>query len=334
VRNPSVPVSRVDRRRDQWLRLSGLLDDVEREGLASLTPAELAELGSLHRKAASHLAQAKGGAHDPGLVGYLNGLVVRSHNTVYRVPSRFSGVAVAGFFLSTYPRMVRRLWPFVLASVVLLYGSAAVAFLVAYADPVAGRALVPPQFRAVMGPGMPTDYGSKPLPESYMPLVSTFIMQNNIRVGFMAFAGGVLGGTVTFYQLLQNGLMVGGLAGAVHHYGDPMPFWVLILPHGVVELWAIALAGAAGFRIGWAVLVPGRLSRWTALRKSAGEAVLVMLGTVGLFVVAGLIEGFITPSALPDAAKLGVAGSSGVLMLVYLYGPLGRRRAVGEEEAP
>lgn len=332
MRDSSKPTSRIDRRRDEWLRLSGLLDIVERDGLISLTPGELAELGGLHRKAASHLAQAKAGPHDPGLVAYINGLVVRSHNTVYRVPSHFSAAGLARFFTSTYPRMVRKLWPFVLASAVLLYGSAFAAFLVAYTDPISARALVPAQFRSVIGPGMPVDYKERPLPEAAMPVLSSFIMQNNIKVGFMAFAGGVLGGTVTFYQLVENGVMVGGIAGGVHHYGDPLPFWVLILPHGVVELWAITLAGAAGFRLGWAVLVPGRLARGTALLRAGREAVLVALGTVALFVVAGLIEGFITPSALPDMVKLGVGGASGLLTLLYLYGPLGRRGGADAEE--
>lgn len=326
--------SRVDRRQQDWHRLAGLLDRAESEGLAKLTAGELAELSRLHRRVSSHLAQAKGGSTDAEVIEYLNGLVVRSHNTVYRVPSRAQWRRVGEFFTDTYPRKLRRLWPFVLISAIVFFGSSIFAFVLSYSDPALGKLFIPPQFAGALRPGGTSDYEESPLPAGTMAPLSAFIMQNNIKVGFMAFAGGALGGTVTLYALLQNGLMVGGLSGAMHHYGDVLPYYSLIIPHGVVELWAIVIAGACGLRLGWAVIAPGRYTRWEALKQAAPDAAAVMLGTVVLFVVAGLIEGFVTPAPIGPYAKIGVGIVSGVLMVAYQYGPLARGPEPGEGSEP
>lgn len=326
---------RIEQRRSDWARLAALLDRVEGRGLSSLSPDELSELARLHRRVASHLSQAKSGAHDPSVVSYLNGLVGRSHNVVYRVPSRVQPRALVNFALTGYPRLVQRMWPYVLVAALLLFGSAFFAYVAALSDPTLALLLVPPQFHSVIGPGAGSGLPAEGIPVGMQTALSAFIMQNNIKVGLMAFAGGIFAGAYTIYSLVQNGLMVGGIAGAVHHYGDPWPFMSLVVPHGVIELWAIVLAGAAGFRLGWSLVAPGRLRRLASLRVGAIEAVQVVLGTALLFVVAALIEGFVTPSALPAGAKLAVGPLSGLVMLVYLYWPRrgGDQASVGASQS-
>ncbi len=314
--------SRLETRKGQWARLSELLSLVERSGRGALSPDELAELGRLHRKVSSHLAQAQAGASDPEAVAFLNGLVVRSHNTIYRVPSGFRPMAVLDFLFAGYPRIVCRLWPYVLLATVAMYGTATYAFVVTLADPTYANLFVPAPFLAAAAP----TEGERPeIPPAIMGALSGFIMQNNIKVGRAAFAGGLLGGTVTMYHMIQNGAMVGGLAGAVQHYGNPKAFYALIVPHGVIELTAIVLMGAAGFRLGWSILAPGRLSYRLSIARGAREAGLLALGTVPLFVVAALIEGFVTPAAwLGEDAKLWLGAATGVALLAYLCIPRGR----------
>jgi uncharacterized membrane protein SpoIIM required for sporulation len=193
------------------------------------------------------------------------------------------------------------------------------------ADPTYARLFVPAQFLSIIGPFESPTQALGGLSPGVRGALSGFILQNNVKVGFLAFSGGALAGTVTVYHLLQNGAMVGGLAGAISYYGDPKPFYALIVPHGVIELWAIVLSGAAGLRLGRAIVLPGRLTRRAALREGASEAVLLAVGTALLFVVAALIEGFVTPSALSDDAKLWVGWGSGIATLLYLYWPFGRR---------
>jgi uncharacterized membrane protein SpoIIM required for sporulation len=316
--------SRFDRRREQWLRLSELLVRVEQRGLGDLADEELSELGRLHRSVSSHLAQARGGQADPEVLAYLNGLVGRSHNAVYRPRSALKLAGLLQFLWSGFPRMVWKLWPYVVTAAILMYGMAILAYVVTLADPTYAHLFVPAQFLSAAGPFEKPEALKEGLGLGQRGLLSGYIMQNNIKVGFTAFAGGVLAGTLTVGALLQTGAMVGGLAGAVAHYSDPLPFYALLIPHGVIELWAIVLCGAAGLRLAKSIILPGRLTRKAALREGGREAVLVALGAALLFVVAALIEGFITPSAMPDLAKLWVGGISGIAMFLYLYWPWGR----------
>ncbi len=319
------PRSRFDRRREQWLRLSELLDRTDRVGMHDLSPDELADLGRLHRKVSSHLAQARAGVTDPEIVAYLNGLVARSHNTIYRPRSALSAVAFFEFLWVGFPRIVWKLWPYVLVSGLIFWGTAGLAYLVTWQDPTYAYLFVPAQFLSMIGPFERPDHTTGVLGPGVRGLLSGFIMQNNIKVGLLCFAGGALAGTVTVFHLLQNGAMVGGLVGAIHHYQNPTALLALLAPHGVIELWAVVLSGAAGLRLARGVVLPGRLTRRAALREAAREAVLLAVGTTLLFVVAAVIEGFVTPSGLTDNVKLwGVGGGSGVLLLLYLYWPYGR----------
>lgn len=325
------PRSRFDRRREQWLRLSELLDRVERSGLHDLQPEELSELGRLHRRVSSHLAQARAGVSDPEVVAYLNGLVARSHNTIYRPKSALKFAGLVEFLWAGFPRIVWRLWAYIAVSALLFYGTALFAYIITLADPTYAHLFVPAQFLSIIGPFDRPEHTMGTMSPGMRGALSGFIMQNNIKVGLLAFSGGVLAGTVTVFHLLQNGAMVGGLVGAIQHYGDPVPLLALLAPHGVIELWAIVLSGAAGLRLAKAVVLPGRLTRKAALREGAREGVLLAVGTALLFVVAALIEGFITPSGLSDSVKLwGVGGGSGVAMFAYLYWPFGRRPASAE----
>ncbi|MGA9775209.1 MAG: stage II sporulation protein M, partial [Candidatus Dormiibacterota bacterium] len=158
--------------------------------------------------------------------------------------------------------------------------------------------------------------------------LSAFIIQNNIRVAALACVLGLLLGIPTVALLLVNGFQLGVLAGASHLAGLDLQFWALIVPHGVIELTVICTAAGAGLRMGDAVLRPGLRSREEALVAAARPAVELALGAACLLVVAGIIEGFVTPSALPDPAKVAVGLASGAL----LYGWLllsGRRAATG-----
>ena len=121
------------------------------------------------------------------------------------------------------------------------------------------------------------------------------IFTNNIQVTFLAFAGGMLLGLGTLYVLFQNGMMLGAVGGLAIGAGNGRPFFELVTAHGVLELSCIVVAGAAGLRLGWAIIDPGNRTRGEALRDEARAAVEIVLGTAAWLVVAGLVEGFLTP---------------------------------------
>jgi uncharacterized membrane protein SpoIIM required for sporulation len=167
------------------------------------------------------------------------------------------------------------------------------------------------------------------------PAMASLIFTNNIRVAFVAFAGGVLCGVGTVYVLISNGLLLGGVLGAAQFYGVAPLLWGFISPHGYLELTCIVIAGAAGLMLGDAVLRPGLLRRRDALAHAARSAVELLGGAAPVLVVAGLIEGFISPSELPLEVRLAIGPLAGVTLYVLLF-TVGRRRRgvrVGENLA-
>ena len=128
------------------------------------------------------------------------------------------------------------------------------------------------------------------------PFAAAFIIQNNIRVALICFAGGVFLGIPTAFVLLSNGWMLGTVAAAVRLGGYDFQFWSLIVPHGVLELSVIVISGGTGLMLGDAILRPGQLRRGEALARVARRAVLLVLGAASLLVIAGTLEAFVSPS--------------------------------------
>jgi uncharacterized membrane protein SpoIIM required for sporulation len=147
---------------------------------------------------------------------------------------------------------------------------------------------------------------------------ASMIMTNNIQVTILAFAGGTLLGIFTLYLLAQNGLMLGIVAGAAQSLGFATNLWGFVAAHGTLELSAIFIAGGAGMQLGWSIIRPGLLTRRAALVRAAQRAALLLLGCIPILVIAGTIEGFLSPSDLPLALKLLVSLASGVLLYSYL----------------
>ena len=148
------------------------------------------------------------------------------------------------------------------------------------------------------------------------PLASTSIQTNNIKVTFLAFAGGVLGGIGTLWVLAQNGLLLGMVLSLCFRYR----FWeipIFVSAHGVIELTAIFIAGGAGLLIGKALLMPGDLRRIDALVENGRLAIKLILGCIPMLLIAGLIEGFISPAHIPRAYKFSISALSALVMAIY-----------------
>src|SRR5579859_3550238 len=148
--------------------------------------------------------------------------------------------------------------------------------------------------------------------------MATLIFTNNIQVAFLAFAGGVLCGLGTTYVLVSNGVLLGGVLGAAQFYGVSPLVWSFISPHGYLELTCIVIAGAAGLMLGDALLRPGLALRREALARASRRAVELAVGAAPVLVVAGLIEGFISPSDLDIPIKLAIGPLAGVALYALL----------------
>jgi uncharacterized membrane protein SpoIIM required for sporulation len=310
-----------------WERLTALLDRSRLGGLAALSAEELAELGRLYRSATSDLAITRRDFPNHRVTDYLNSLVARAHAAVYQGRGiRRSGVRE--FFAVTFPRAFRATWAYTLASFLMFFLPALASFAVTYRDPSAGSALMPGIEDRIQDIRDKHEWW-KAINDQGRSASASFIMTNNIRVAILAFAGGMLLGLLTLYLLAQNGLMLGIVAGAAQALGFATNLWGFIAAHGTIELSVIFIAGGAGLQLGWSVVRPGLLTRRAALGLAARRAATLLLGCIPLLVVAGTIEGFISPSELPLALKLAISLLSGILLYAYLLlaGPERPRKA-------
>ena len=283
-------------------------------------------LGRAYRSAVADLSTAR--ARFPGdpVVARLERLVLAGRQAVYG--RRRSDIAPAAFALRRYWRLIAERPGILATSALAMFGPATLAALWAIHAPDKAIGLVPGAFQAAAHPHL----HKLPGDASALAVLASGIFTNNIEVTFLAFAGGLLLGVGTLAVLAYNGVMIGALAGLTIQSGNFSVFLRYIVPHGVLELSCFTVAGAAGLRLGWALIDPGRLPRGVALAGQARPAVGIILGTVPWLVLAGLTEGFLTPHALPlaDALAVGLLLGGGFWTLVLVRGgtrtPLRRRR--------
>jgi uncharacterized membrane protein SpoIIM required for sporulation len=230
---------------------------------------------------------------DP-LVPRLEGLVARGRSLVYGSSEGRSGVVA--FFKRDYWVMVAARPLILAAAALLLVVPSLLGALWASSDPATAAGVLPAEFSSEDDEGPEgTDLG---LAIEEQAAFSTLIFTNNIQVTFMAFAAGIVFAIGTGVVLLYNGLILGVVAGLGAGSGRGRLVYELVVAHGVLELSCIVVAAAAGMRMGWALVEPGNRPRTKALAENAREGVLIVIGTAPWLVVAGLVEGFITPSGL------------------------------------
>ncbi len=305
-------------RKDNWEALVRLLDRSQ-GGMSRLSPDEVRALGQYYRSATADLALAQRDFPRHRVTVYLNRLVGRAHGVIYR--SEPMAVRRMLHFVTTgYPQAYRQAFPFILTAALLFILPGLIAGLLTYARPETGRWALPMSAQRLI-PQLEERELWTDIPIEERPYASTFIAQNNIQVAFLAFAGGVLAGIPTLYLMLLNGLMLGGVSGLAWYYGVGFELWSFVIGHGVIELSVIFIAGGAGLRLGWAILRPGYLRRRDALAQAARQAVRLVAGCIPLLLIAGTIEGFLSPAeSVPWAVKWTVGVVSGVLLYAYLLG--------------
>lgn len=305
----------IERKRPSWERLEHLLKHTQ-GGLIRLSAHEIQELGQLYLQATSDFAVAQRDFPTHPVHHYLNSIVAHAHGIIYRHKrSRLRDFAT--FFTHTFPHAFRQTWGYTLAAFLMFLLPALISFIIGYRDPEAASTLFPGLQDVIFDIKHEHEWW-KSINDTGRSASASLIMTNNIRVSFLAFAGGVLLGTLTLYVLAQNGIILGCIAGAAQHFGFADNLWGFVAAHGIIELSVIFIAGGAGLQLGWSILRPGLLTRRTALVAATKRAATLIFGSIPLLIIAGTIEGFISPSDLPLVVKLTVSITSGILMYSYL----------------
>lgn len=273
------------------------------------------ELGRIYRRTASDLAIARAESRDPRLVNYLNSLVIRAHGAIYRADAQ-GGRKLGNFFARELPRTFRRTWRYTAFSFAVFALFAVFSFVATKYDPEFSELVgVSPAFREM---NIETkNHWWEDLNGSNQ-IGAAFIMQNNIRVTFYTFALGAMLGVGTVYYLAFNGANIAAVLALTYKAGFGNDLVTFMAGHGVIELSCIFIAGGAGLLIGGALIMPGDLSRADALKTRGLEAMRLMMGVALLLVVAGTIEGFISPADINPRIKFSIAAITGVALYSYL----------------
>jgi uncharacterized membrane protein SpoIIM required for sporulation len=303
----------LDRRKDGWSRLEQLVNQSRIRGISALRHRELQELGLLYRQTATDLAVVREDPSSRQLADYLNQLLGRAHNLIY-MGHRSKMNSLWRFYAETYPQIFRETLPATLLASGIFLAAAIAACLVTLRDPhFAHRLLGQSMMETIERHEMWTHSIV-----TIKPLAASAIMTNNLSVSFAAFASGITGGILTIWMMALNGLLLGTVSAATWRAGMALQFWSFVAPHGVLELPAICIAGGAGFKIAQGLLFPGMLPRKKSLVEAGSKASRLVLGTIPMLFIAGVIEGFLSPSDTSIPVKFIFAAVLFAALILYL----------------
>ena len=306
-----------------WTRLEGLLTQLERGSLARMSDADLLAVPALYRGALSALSVARATSLDRSLVDYLEDLCARAYFLVYGTRTRL-GQRLVQFFAHDWPAAARALWRETALAWLSLAGGAVLAAALMLGDADWFYAFVPAGLASGRDPAASTGYLRDML---YDPgragfgLFSTYLFTHNAQVAITAFALGFAFCLPTALLLAYSGATLGAFGALYYERGLGMPLGGWLLVHGVTELTAVALAGAAGFHIGAAVALPGAHSRLAATAAAGRQAATLMAGVFVMLLCAGFLEGVIRQAVRVDWQRYAIAGLSLALWALYLYLP-------------
>lgn len=313
----------VNPRRTRWKRLDRLVT------LGPNGPTEWAELASEYRAVCADLASARALGVPADVVAYIDEIAGKAHNRLYSVRPAGLPSSVLREALHGFPRELRAQLPYFLLASLLFYGPLVIGLLGAMSTPeFAARVLPESQLQ-----GMESAYAGD-LARGFGGDASMagFYVWNNVGIAFRVFATGVLFGLGPLFYLVYNGLVIGTVMGYVTSVGHGGNLFAFVSGHSAWELTGVCVAGAAGLRMGWALVSTGGLSRLGSLAAVGPVLYRLVLGTVVLLLVAASIEGFWSAGPAPAPVKLGFGAVQVAIVAAWLT--FGGRRGFGAAGSP
>ncbi|HMD05893.1 MAG TPA: stage II sporulation protein M [Candidatus Acidoferrum sp.] len=303
----------LDKRKTYWARLEQLVDRSNKGGISALDHRELQELGLLYRQTASDLATVREDVTSNQLTFYLNQLLGRAHNLIYMGhKQKISGLV--RFYTQTFPQVFRETFPQTFLAFLIFTVTGIATWAVTVHDPAFAHRMLGPEMMATIEK---REMWTKSI-VTIKPLAASGIMTNNLAVCFTTFAMGITAGIGTIYMMFTNGMLIGVIGAATWQAGMALQLWTFVAAHGALELPAIFISGGAGLEIARGMLFPGLLPRRESLAMAGGRAARLMIGIVPMLIVAGIIEGFVSPSGLATPLKFLLSAVLLVALTTYL----------------
>lgn len=307
----------------EWERLEYLVSRIEKRSVRALSDEDLLVLPLLYRSALSSLSVARETSLDRALISYLEQLCTRAYFQIYGVPT--SALRQLGrFFARGWPEAVQAIWRETLVSFLLTVAGVVVAYILVNSDPIWFYGIMPEGLAAGRDPSASTEALRATLYDNHhdgLASAAAFLFTHNAQIAILAFALGFAFGVPTVLVILYNGLMLGAFLAVfvTKGLGWNVGGWLMI--HGTTEIFAIVLAGGAGFRIGMAIAFPGRVSRGDSAIAAGRSAATAMAGAVVMLIVAGLLEGIGRQTVTDDWTRYGIGLTMLIGWLVYFYMP-------------
>jgi uncharacterized membrane protein SpoIIM required for sporulation len=312
----------LQQRRPDWRRLEEILRRVEGSGLPSLDEAQAIEFGQLYRRAASDLNQAQTYVSGEATVRYLNDLVARCYLVIYARAESGFGRQMVDYFVFGFPAALRRHFLALLLATSLFLGGTAFGFLASTFDKEVARSYLLPEDFPMIQPSQDDDAPEHvAMQKGQVAAFSAFLFRNNVSVTLVAFALGTTLGIGTAWMMFYNGVITGALLAVFVEAHQFLAFATGILPHGVVEIPAMLIGGAAGFVLAKGMIAAKPWPRAEEMARCGREALAVLGGILPLLTAAAIIEAGVArapDTVISSGAKLIVAGVVFVLFVVHI----------------
>lgn len=311
-------------REHEWARLEEILRRAEERSVRALDDEDLRDLPVLYRGALSSLSVARETSLDLELVSYLEGLSARAYFFVYGVRTPLTS-RIGAFFARDWPLAMRSLWRETLVSLLLTIVGAIAGYLLVASDHSWYDNFVSPELAGGRNFAASVEFLRGALydngGDNSLSVFATALFTHNAQISLLCFALGFAFGVPTVMLLTMNATMLGAILALYFSYGLGFEIGGWLSIHGTTEIFAIVLAGAAGFRIGWSVVFPGERTRLSAAAQSGRTAALAMVGVVLMLLCAGLLEGFGRQLIAEDWARYTIGGIMLVFWCTYFYLP-------------
>ncbi len=303
---------------ETWTKLQNILKKLKSKGFTKVSNNDLHDFISLYNSSCGHLSYSRTNYGSTNTTAYLNRLVSAAHSYIYAGKSSNFRKCL-NFFFVEFPLLVKKNLIFLIVAMAIFFTGFFYSFITTLISDENASAYLP---QSVITKMETDNSGKAVIDASQGSLISSMIFTNNIKVAVTSFAAGVtVVGTVLMLLYNSTSTVIGSLAALGLIHGTGTGLWSLLLPHGFLEMFCIFLCGAAGLKIGFAIIAPGKYSRKDSLIINGRIAIKLVAGASAILVVAGLIEGFFTPMDIDPHIKLYFAFFTLLLLLFYLIFP-------------